>query len=154
MANLGDLRNRAAILEFDIGQRPVDALEAILAQSPRIVGVGVYIWNAAQSLQLVADLKRVRPDVTVVVGGPEVSYEVEQQEICRLAEYVITGEADLAFAGLCRQLLTGRRPLMRVIPAELPEFDPRRAGAGAAAAARSARPLALPYDLYTDEDIA
>ena len=72
-------------------------LEVILAQSPRIVGVGVYIWNAEQSHRLVADLKRVRPDVIVVVGGPEVSYETDQQEICRIADYVVTGEADLAF---------------------------------------------------------
>ena len=41
MANLGPLRERAAILEFDIAVRSTDALEAILAREPRIVGVGV-----------------------------------------------------------------------------------------------------------------
>ena len=49
------LRNRATILEFDVSQRPLDAVESILSHDPKIVGVGVYIWNAAQSLQLVAD---------------------------------------------------------------------------------------------------
>src|SRR5215208_40700 len=92
MANLGNLHGRAKILEFDISARPSDVLEVILAQEPRFVGVGVYIWNAEQSLRLVADLKRVRPDVVVVVGGPEVSYEVEQQEVCRLDDHVVTGE--------------------------------------------------------------
>jgi len=29
----------------------------------------------------------------VVLGGPEVSYESEEQEIVRLADHVITGEA-------------------------------------------------------------
>ena len=95
MANLGSLRDRARILEFDISSRPTDVLEVILSQEPTVVGIGVYIWNAEQSVRLVADLKRVRPDVIVVVGGPEVSYEVEQQEICRLADYVVTGEGDL-----------------------------------------------------------
>ena len=122
LANLGELQPRAALLEFDINQRPVDVLESIWAQSPRIVGVGVYIWNVTQATQLVAELKRVRPDVIAVIGGPEVSYETDQQEICRLADFVITGEADLAFGELCAQLLNGRRPLMKVIPAELPEF--------------------------------
>src|SRR5208282_5471960 len=83
MANLGELKPRARILEFDINQRPVDAAEAILRPEPRIVGVGVYIWNTAQSLQLVSDLKRLRPELTVIIGGPEVSYEVEEQEITR-----------------------------------------------------------------------
>ena len=82
LANLGSLRDRAIILEFEISHRPVDALEAILAASPRIVGIGVYIWNVTVATQLVAELKRVRPDVIVVVGGPEVSYESDQQEIC------------------------------------------------------------------------
>src|SRR4051812_33369306 len=105
LANLGDLREYAALLEFDVTARSVDVVEAILAREPRIVGVGVYIWNAEQSLRLVAELKRVRPELTVIVGGPEVSYETEQQEICCVADFVVTGEADLAFAELCEQLI-------------------------------------------------
>ena len=139
LANLPPaLRPRASVLEFDINQRPTDVLESILAHEPKVVGVGVYIWNAAQAQQLVAELKRVRPDVTVIVGGPEVSHEIEQQEICRLADYVVTGEADLAFGELCEQLLSGRRPLMKVIASPPPEFDR----------------LALPYELYDDRDVA
>ena len=107
LANLGALRSALGILEFDISQRPVDVLETILARIPRIVGIGVYIWNAEQALQLVAELKRLRPDMIVVLGGPEGRYETDQQEICRLADYVITGEADLAFAELCEKLLDG-----------------------------------------------
>ncbi|MCL4198596.1 MAG: DUF4080 domain-containing protein [Phycisphaerales bacterium] len=138
MANLGDLRDRSATLEFDISQGTTEILEAILALQPRILGLGVYIWNAAESLRLVADLKRAAPHVTIILGGPEVSYETDQQAIVALADYTITGEADLAFAALCRRLLGGERPLLKVIPADLPEFDQ----------------LTLPYDLYDERDIA
>lgn len=138
LANLGPLRERAKILEFDVNHRPVDAIESILAERPKIVGVGIYIWNAAPALQLISELKRICPDVTIIVGGPEVSHEVDRQEICRLADYVITGEADLAFAELCETLLSGRRPLTRVIAAELPEFSR----------------LSLPYELYDEQDVA
>src|SRR5947209_2930459 len=55
MANLGALRERAALLEFDVNQRPTDILETVLAREPKIVGLGVYIWNAAPSAQLVAE---------------------------------------------------------------------------------------------------
>jgi radical SAM superfamily enzyme YgiQ (UPF0313 family) len=158
MANLGDLRERAAILEFDVAQRPTDILEVILARRPRIVGIGVYIWNVAQATQLAADLKRVRPDVMIVLGGPEVSYETDHQEIVRLADYVITGEADLAFASLCRQLLEGRRPLMKVIPAQVPAFAPDGADmavpSGGGSNAGAGRGLLLPYEFYTDQDLA
>jgi radical SAM superfamily enzyme YgiQ (UPF0313 family) len=138
MANLGELQPQARILEFDINQRPLDVVEAILRHEPKVVGLGVYIWNATQSLHVVADLKRLRPDLTIILGGPEVSYECDQQEIVRLADCVITGEGDLAFAEACASVLTRQRPLPKIIPAPVPDFDH----------------LALPYDLYTDADIA
>src|SRR5213594_412013 len=95
LANLGELKARACLAEFDIHQRPLDVMEVLLARRPRIVALGVYIWNVAQTTELIAALKRVRPDITVIIGGPEVSFEVGEQEIVRLADYVITGEADL-----------------------------------------------------------
>ena len=104
-ANMGELRDETALLEFTINQPTLDMLDSILTQRPRIVGLGVYIWNVVETTRLVADLKRVAPEVIVVLGGPEVSYETDQLEITRLADYVITGEGDVAFAALCRELL-------------------------------------------------
>jgi radical SAM superfamily enzyme YgiQ (UPF0313 family) len=138
LANLGPLRTAASLVEFDINQRPVDIAEALLARNPRIIGLGIYIWNVAPATEVVATLKRLRPDITVILGGPEVSYEAECQPIVQLADYVIAGEADLAFAEVCRQLLSGGRPAAKIIPAGLPEFSE----------------LVLPYDLYDDEDVA
>src|ERR1700685_3254648 len=117
MANLGEMQAQARILEFDIHQRPIDVVEAILRHEPKIVGIGVYIWNATQSLQVVADLKRLRPDLIVIIGGPEVSYECDQQEIVRLVDHVIAGEADLAFAELCRDILESPAQRPRLLPA-------------------------------------
>ena len=99
MANLGGLKPDATLLEFDINQRPLDIAEVLLAQNPRILGLGVYIWNVTETTEVVAAIKRIRPEVIVVLGGPEVSYETDKQEIVRLANHVITGEADLKFAG-------------------------------------------------------
>jgi radical SAM superfamily enzyme YgiQ (UPF0313 family) len=138
LANLGELKSRACLVEFDIHQRPLDVVEALLARRPRIVGFGIYIWNVSQATEVVATLKRVRPDLTVVLGGPEVSFEVEQQEIVHLVDYVITGEADLKFAEVCGQLLAGGLPTPKIIAADPPDVNK----------------LVLPYDYYTDEDIA
>ncbi|HKI68810.1 MAG TPA: cobalamin-dependent protein, partial [Verrucomicrobiae bacterium] len=105
LANLGELRQRAELQEFDINQRPIDVAEKLLLRDPKIIGFGVYIWNVAQIHQVVSMLKRVRPGIIIILGGPEVSYETEQQAIVKLADYVITGEADLKFAETCRVLL-------------------------------------------------
>jgi radical SAM superfamily enzyme YgiQ (UPF0313 family) len=150
-ANLGELRSRAVILEFDISQKPVDVVERILADRPRVVGIGVYIWNAAVAGEVVGMLKRVAPEVIVVLGGPEVSHETQEQAIVAAADYVITGEGDVAFAALCGELLgceedvkegvkCGVKSGGKVIAAGLPRFE------GDAA-------IALPYEYYTDEDL-
>ena len=138
LANMGDLAPRTALREYEITQRTVDLLEEILALSPRILGLGVYIWNIDQTTRLVAELKRLRPELTIVLGGPEVSYEASELEICRLADYVISGEADLALPLLCRKLLAGTPPPEKFISAEIPDLAQ----------------LNLPYHLYTDRDLS
>ena len=137
-ANLGALKPAAEILEFVLGARPVDMVEQILARQPRIVGFGVYIWNVEETTRAVAQLKQVAPEVIVVIGGPEVSHEVDEQRICALADYVITGWADVSFAKLATILMAGERPTQKVIAGEQPPLDT----------------LAPPYDLYDDNDIA
>lgn len=138
LANLGELRPRARLLEFDINQRPIDIAEALLAQEPKIIGLGIYIWNTAPSLELVRLLKRLRPQVLIILGGPEISYETEQQPLTALADFVIAGEADLKFAELCGRLLRGEQGGPKIQPAELPQPDH----------------LALPYEFYDAQDIA
>lgn len=138
LANLGDLRPRAELLEFDISQRPLEIAEALLARQPRIIGLGVYIWNATETTALAAILKRLRPEVTLILGGPEVSYEYDAQPLVHLADYVIAGEADHAFAEVCARLLAGERLAQKIVPAALPDLTR----------------VAMPYDLYTDADLA
>lgn len=136
-ANLGDLQSRAAIMEFEIKQRPADIVEALLAARPRVIGLGIYIWNVESSTQVVGILKRVSPETEVVLGGPEVSHPPDLPPVAELADHVIAGEADLLFADLCRARLAGEaRP--RLLHAPPPHPDA----------------LCLPYDAYTEADLA
>jgi hypothetical protein len=137
-ANMGEFQSETSMLEFVINDNPVEMLAAILAEGPTIVGLGVYIWNVEQTTKLVSDLKRVRPNIVVVLGGPEVSYETLGQAIVEMADFVIAGEADIAFREVCKQILDGCLPNEKLIQAPIPLMDQIR----------------LPYDLYSDEDIA
>ncbi|WP_010582933.1 B12-binding domain-containing radical SAM protein [Schlesneria paludicola] len=149
-ANLDELQSRTVLLEFTIQQPTLDILAAILEQRPRIVGLGVYIWNIDETTRLVADLKRIRPEIVVVLGGPEVSYETEQQEIARLADRVICGEADLAFAKFCREQLEEPSTPAGDVP-NLLTIDRSHVSNAPLPVLTD---LVLPYELYSDHDIA
>lgn len=138
MANLGELQDRAEILEFTIQKEPRDIAEILLRKNPLVIGLGVYIWNAIESLELVSILKKVSPKTVVVLGGPEVSHESETQKICDIADFTIKGEGDFLFSDFCRNyLLNGVLPSNKIISGLLPDI----------------KKIKSPYYLYSDEDI-
>lgn len=138
LANLGDLRPRAALMERTIGE-PLDMIvDDVAARPPRVLALGIYCWNATQADRLLQVLRPRLPDTVLVIGGPEVTDPSDEPSVIRHADYVIRGEADRAFAELAGRLLNGERPKERNFRVEPPETDT----------------LALPYGEYTNEDLA
>ena len=135
-ANLGELSEKCEILEYTIDSRPEDIAEQLLSRKPKYIGFGVYIWNVVQTEKLVALIKAIAPEVVIILGGPEVSYEHEQQSIAALANHVITGWGDLSFKELIEQLEAGQA-CSKVIAGKQAKLDQ----------------ITMPYDLYKDEDI-
>ncbi len=138
LANMAPLKEQASIQEFVIGAKTTEVVEKLLASQPRIIGFGVYIWNVEETTRVVAMLKRVAPQVVIVLGGPEVSHESGEQEIVRLADYLVTGWGDVTFPKLCAEILHGPKPLMKVHAGVQPPMAE----------------IAMPYSLYSDHDIA
>jgi radical SAM superfamily enzyme YgiQ (UPF0313 family) len=137
-ANLGRLRADSAIREFIVRTPIRQIADELIAESPRIIGLGVYIWNAVQCTALVELLKRDAPEIRIVLGGPEISHETADQRIAALADYVVTGWGDVTFARLAGAILEGPRPLMKVHAGEQPALETLRS----------------PYDEYSDADLA
>ncbi len=136
-ANLGELKSQTQLLEFTTAQKTIDLAEDILSRKPQIVGLGVYIWNIKETFELVSLLKKIEPKVRVVLGGPEVSFETDNQPIVDKADYVICGEAENLFYDLCKNILSGESPSHKIIKGPLPEISK----------------IQLPYQYYSDEDI-
>ncbi len=137
-ANMGALHDETALAEFIIGDKTEVMAEKLLALNPKIIGFGVYIWNVEETTKLVAMLKVVAPQVKIILGGPEVSYETAEQRICQLADYVITGWGDVTFPKLAAELLAGKPQAMKIIAGAQP----------------SLAEITMPYAEFTDEDIA
>lgn len=136
-ANLGEWQAGARIMEFTIAMRPPDIAEQLLAVKPRIIGLGVYIWNISETTALVELLKALAPEITIVLGGPEISHETDKQAITQLADHIITGAGETSFRQLCGQLLNGQPPAQKIIAGEQVPLDQ----------------LEPPYAYYTDEDL-
>ena len=138
------LRDVARLREYTISRPANEVVADLLATlgeangAVQIVGFGVYIWNVSQTTEVLRQLKAARPDITVVLGGPEVSHETQQQPITSLADFVITGWGDVSFAKLCRALIHGPQPLMKIIAGEQPDLAE----------------IALPYGEYSETDLA
>jgi radical SAM superfamily enzyme YgiQ (UPF0313 family) len=154
LANMGDLTKQTELIEFDLQVQPRIAVEKILARAPRIVSIGCYIWNIELVTKIAALLKSLRPEITLILGGPEISYETEQQEIFRYADHVICGEGEIEFPNLCYELFNHEDTM-----------DSKNGKLGAPSCSSSLRSkishaepvdvteIELPYDLYTDDDI-
>ena len=106
LRGLAELEERSQLMEFTINERAVDMAEKIVAAEPKVVGIGVYIWNVDVVQRLVRIVRQIRPDVSIVLGGPEVSYEQEQQHWLKDADYVICGEGEgCCCVGSCRAIV-------------------------------------------------
>lgn len=136
-ANLGELQSQAKIAEYTINSRPIDIVEKLLIDAPKIIGFGVYIWNCEETLSVIAQIKSIAPETIIILGGPEISYETEVQSLFELADYVITGAADKSFYQLCKDILSGNPPSRKILNSKPIEL----------------KDLILPYDLYNDEDL-
>jgi anaerobic magnesium-protoporphyrin IX monomethyl ester cyclase len=63
------------ICEFTVHEPKEQILAALLAQQPDVIAFSVYIWNRSATLELIDALAVVRPQLRIVVGGPELSWE-------------------------------------------------------------------------------
>ena len=135
-ANMQELQADTEIMEFSINDALQSVAEKLLDAKPDIIGLGVYIWNAAQIHELIHILKKVSPHTRIVLGGPEVTYEPFRVNY-DLADYIIQGEGDLAFYELCSKIIAGQKS-ERIIRMSIPNL----------------KNIALPYQYYSDHDIA
>lgn len=137
------------MLEFDL-ERPVRQIaEKLLSDSPEIIGMGVYIWNLPLATRVADIVRAVKPETYIVLGGPEVGYDPGRLWISRLADVIISGEAELEFPRLCKKMLADSRGSQVGYPPQSERIAPTI----------QSQPLdlsqmELPYDYYDAEDVA
>ncbi len=84
-------------VEFNINQSPRLILGELAKRKPDVLGFSCYIWNIELILPLLRQLRKVLPGTTIILGGPEVSFDVEYWLTEHEAiDYIIAGEGEEA----------------------------------------------------------
>ena len=91
-----DISFREYVIKEDIR----NIAEDLLGADPDIIGIGVYIWNVSKSMELISHLKSIKPELIIIVGGPEVSYEPEYFLNRSQIDYIISGEGEFVLGEL------------------------------------------------------
>ena len=63
------------LLEFTINQQKDQILKGIYEAKPDLLCFSCYIWNLSYAEEIIEDIKKILPKVTIWAGGPEVPYD-------------------------------------------------------------------------------
>ncbi|HEX2946520.1 MAG TPA: B12-binding domain-containing radical SAM protein [Clostridia bacterium] len=100
-ASCGPEYGTVSILERTINENADDILNAIYSHNPDITAFSCYIWNIRMVLELASNLRKLLPHTVIVLGGPEVSYDMgELLENNDKIDYILAGEGEKSFPRL------------------------------------------------------
>lgn len=90
--------------EFTINMHLDDILIDIYEGGYDLVAFSCYIWNYKEILKLTKDLKKVNPDIKILLGGPEVSYKPKNEiKNKSFIDFIIYGEGEKTFYQLVKE---------------------------------------------------
>ncbi len=89
-----DYKDSIHILETTINNHENEIIKEIYKAAPNVLGISCYIWNMAFIKTLIPTLKKILPDTTIILGGPEVSYEAENLLLSLDADIIMEGEGE------------------------------------------------------------
>lgn len=139
------------IVEYTINMPVLHILSDITEHDIDVLGFACYIWNIEMTLHVVDMVKAVRPDIKIVLGGPEVSFTADELlERCPNIDYIVQGEGEEAFHALVTALQLGNDGLDPVIPGVRGRRDSSILGSLEAVEVSDLASIPFPY---TEEDM-
>ena len=84
-----------SLKEFNIKDKVNDIYDYIINNNYEVIGISCYIWNIELVKELLSLLKN--HNLTIILGGPEVSYNAQFYLDNNLCNYVIKNEGEEAF---------------------------------------------------------
>ncbi|WP_100330726.1 B12-binding domain-containing radical SAM protein [Bacillus xiapuensis] len=100
--------------EYTIKDPAINIVTDLFKKRPGVLGFSCYIWNIEETIKVIKMLKKVLPETVIVLGGPEVSYDVTHWlERIPEADFIVIGEGEETFKQLLDEI-SGSRDWSRV----------------------------------------
>ncbi|MDX2480547.1 MAG: DUF4080 domain-containing protein [Desulfuromusa sp.] len=99
-AYCGDACGEILIHEYTVNEPKEAVLAQIVACDADVICFSVYLWNRVATLDLVDCLKRINPQLKIVLGGPEISFEEETFFSSCPVDGLICGEGEIVLQSL------------------------------------------------------
>jgi len=89
------------IAEYTIKDPILNIVSDLYKRKPDVIGFSCYIWNIEETVKVIQILKKASPNIKIILGGPEVSYDVGYW-LQRLPEVecIVMGEGEGTFKEL------------------------------------------------------
>ncbi|MFE6799511.1 B12-binding domain-containing radical SAM protein [Paenibacillus chitinolyticus] len=98
------------IVEYTIKDPAMNIVSDLYGKNPDVLGFSCYIWNIEETLRVIRMIKKIRPDLTIVLGGPEVSYDTEEwMRTVPEVDFIVMGEGEETFKHFLQELSTTRK---------------------------------------------
>jgi len=99
----------AKVIESNINADMGRIADEIVSEKPAVIGFCCYIWNINKVLSLAKEIKKRLPGCTVILGGPEVSYNARDVlKSNSFVDFILSGEGEKSFAMLCDAVASGK----------------------------------------------
>ncbi|WP_127582291.1 B12-binding domain-containing radical SAM protein [Paenibacillus koleovorans] len=99
-----------AMVEYTIKDPAMNIVSDLFLKNPEVLGFSCYIWNIEETIQVVRMLKKIKPELKIVLGGPEVSYDTAYwMERVPEVDFIVIGEGEETFLHLLRELRDERK---------------------------------------------
>lgn len=90
------------IMEYTIKDPAFNIASELYKQKADVIGFSCYIWNIEETIKVIQMLKTVAPNTKIVIGGPEVSYDVPYwlKRLEGYVDFIVMGEGEHIFKQL------------------------------------------------------
>jgi radical SAM superfamily enzyme YgiQ (UPF0313 family) len=93
------------LAEYTIKDPVMNIVSDLFRRKPEVIGFSCYIWNIEETIQVIQMVKKIMPEVKIVLGGPEVSYDTEYwMNRVQDLDFIVMGEGEETFHHLLTEI--------------------------------------------------